>query len=172
MKYLLLLFLLFFGNLYSFGQKKEKEYLLEIIQLEQINHRLKLDSIQISQKIRNVKRWSNYEIERQKWINDSLRWELKKLKSENLKLDSLRRQLLNLSDSTVILYKDEKSNVCYINLSAYELILKQNDNIILKPIYDKLKWRTPIVDGYPRPKNLSLHLYPHKLNGDKLFLQP
>jgi hypothetical protein len=171
MKYILL-FLLFFTNFYSFGQKKEKEYLLEIIQLEQINRNLKLNSIVTSQKAHNIERWSKYEVERQKWINDSLRWEIKKLQREITKIDSFKRQVFNLSDSTVILYKDEKKNICYINLSAYELILKQKDIIVLKPIYDRSKWRTPIVDGYPRPKNLSLHLYPHKFDADKLFLQP
>lgn len=172
MKYILLLILFTLSGLRSFGQKKEKDYLLEIIQLEQLNRKLKLDSIQISEKIRSVKRWSNYEVDRQKWINDSLRWELKKLQKENAKLESFKNQVFNLSDSTVIIYKDEKQYICYINLSSYDLILKQNDIIVLKPIEDRTKWTPPIVDGYPKPKNLSLHLYPHKFNGDKLFLQP
>ena len=167
-----LLFFILLTNLNLFSQKSEKDYLLEIIQLEQRNRKLVFDSIQIFQKVHNFKRWNSYELEKQKWINDSLRFEIKKLQKEKAKLDSLKREIMTLSDSTVILYRDEKREVCYINLSAYEITLKQNDVIILKPISDKSKWRPPLIDGYPKPRNLSLHLYPHKFDGDKLYLQP
>lgn len=171
MKYIILLFFIITVK-NCFGQKKEKEYLLEIIKLEQLNHKLKLDSIRISEEIRNVKRWTSYEVNRIKWINDSLRWELSKIKRENIKLEMFKNQIFKLSDSTVIIYKDENRKICYLNLSAYELTLKQNDVIILQPIEDKTKWTPPIVDGYPKPKNLSIYLYPHKIDGNKLILQP
>ena len=168
--YLLILILL--TNLNLFSQKSEKEYLLEIIQLEQRNRKLVFDSIDIYQKVHNFRRWNSYELEKQKWINDSLRWEIKKLQKEKTKLDSLKKEILTLSDSTVILYRDDKNEVCYINLSSYELSIKKEDIIMLKPIFDMSKWRKPIFWGYPQPKNLSLHLYPHKIKGYKLYLQP
>lgn len=164
-KYLILLLLIIPFS--TFAQSKD-DLLKEIISLRYNNDYLKLDTIKLRLKIHDINRYSNYEIKRQQWVIDSLRWAYKKLERERDSLISFKKNIFETSKTTILLYyKEGDESLYYINLSCYELIQK-GDKIIFKPITDRSKWRKPKIYGYPQPDNLSLHLYPYNLKGNTL----
>ena len=70
----------------------------------------------------------------------------------------------------VILYQRRDGTNYYINIRSYKWTIWGNDKIVMRPIRDENKWRKEKMEIYnlPQPDNLSLHLWPHKYNGDKL----
>ena len=168
----IILYILLLIPIFSFSQitKTQKDYLKEIINLRTLNNYLKLDTIKLKIKIEDINRKYNFEYIKAKYTTDSLRWAIKKVREENDSLLKLQKQIYNISKDGVILYQrdDNKEDVFYIELKSYDFKMKDNDIIILKPIKDESKWKKIRIYEYPQPDNLSLHLYPHKLNGDKL----
>lgn len=151
----------------------EKNYLKEIVELRMINNHLKLDTLKLKIEIDDINRVYNSELLNMRYAKDSLVYLMGKLKDENDSLIKLKKQIYNLSKSTVILYQREnnKDDIFYLNLNSYDITINNNDVILLKPIKDESRWSRPEIWGNPQPDNLSLHLYPHKLNGDKLYIQ-
>lgn len=154
------IFILLFLPLLTFSQTKE-EFANEIIKLQQTINYQKLDIIKLRIEIHDLNRFSTYEIKRQQWVIDSIRWSYKKVEKERDSLISFKKQIYTLSSNTVMLYqmKNDES-LYYINLNSYKLIQK-GDNILLVPILDESKWEKPKMYGYPQPDNLSIHLHPH-----------
>ena len=104
---------------------------------------------------------------------DYLTEELKllKIKFDNYaKLDSFKNHVLDLAKLGVILYQKKDGINYYINMRSYKWTIWGNDKIVMIPIRDENKWGVEKMEIYnlPQPDNLSLHLWPHKYNGDKL----
>lgn len=152
--------------LYSQG---EKEYLKEIINLKLNNHHLVLDTMNLRIQMHDINRKFNYNTNYQNWIIDSLRWQNKKLTKDNDSLRLFQKKVFEISENSAIIYQrdNNQDDIFYINLNSYSMKLK-GDVIILIPIADESNWKKPRVYGYPQSDNLSLHLFPHKYEGDKI----
>jgi len=86
-------------------------------------------------------------------------------------LDSFKNDILELAWLGSIIYQRDNGKFYYINLASYRWTIWGNDKMVFRPIKDETKWRSMRIDGYPQPDNLSLHLWPHKYDGDKLRIQ-
>jgi hypothetical protein len=169
MKILYTIIILFLPIL-SFSQTPEylKEYVKEMTRLKIDNSKLKLDTSDLKFKIGDANRKLVYQINKDRWVIDSMRWVIVRLQREKDSLESFKRQIFNLTGQSVLLY--QRDNVCkrcdpndifYITLNGFEIIMKSNDVVILKPIKDKNMWKKPKIYGYPYPENIGLHLYPY-----------
>ena len=165
----ILIYILLLIPIFSFSQIKDKEYLKEIIELRSSNNYLKLDTLKLRIKIDDINRKNNIESIRLKYTMDSLKLVIKNLKEDRDSLIEFKKQIFDISKNGSIIYqRDNILDIFYINLNCYDLTVGYNDIITLKPIKDEAKWRKPKIWGYTQPDNLSLHLYPHNLEGFKL----
>ena len=150
-------------------EQKIKKYAEEVTDLRSRNNNLTLDSIQNVLKIHQIKRDTDYKIKKLEYDVIYLKWQQKKYL---LQIDTLSKFKLEVYDaskngSIIYLLKNDPSTIFYIDLSKYTIASLNNDLIKLVPITDPSKWRKFQIDGFPSPDNLSLHLYPHDIYGDK-----
>jgi len=145
-----------------------REYVKEMTRLKIDNSKLKLDTSDLKFKVGDANRKLTYQINKDRWVIDSMRWVIVRLQREKDSLESFKKQIFNLAAQSVLLY--QRDNVCkrcdpkdifYITLNGFDINMKSNDIVILKPIKNKEMWKKPKIYGYPYPENIGLHLCPY-----------
>lgn len=168
----IILFILLISFGVSYGQSlkdKLKECSEEMYSLKIRNNDLVLDSIKTSIKIKKSNRDYDLRVRQLGYTIDSLKWVYKKDIPKLALFDTLKKQIYTLSTNGVILYQRNGEDIFYIDLSCYDLIEYSNDEVRLIPIKDPARYhKIEMPNGYPQRDNLSLHFYPHDIDGSKL----